>query len=763
MKVSALWITKNEEANIGRSITSVLAVSDEVVVVDTGSTDATIDISRGLGARIETFEWINDFSAARNDAMRKVDGDIILFMDADEWFEPALTKADRARLEQSFAEFDATHITVRRENIDPDTGLSVSVDEVSRILKGGGAFVYEGVIHEHPEYQQGELPRQDVVVQWCIRHNGYNRETINDKLARNLELLKNAVQAKPDDEESAANHVYLVREQYNLGRYQDAFEDLRWLLDRPGLYRQTYGRLGAVHLDVFMIALKLCAIYRSKVSRKQVWDVLVEPGAAFFADNPLSCLMPMMYRLYFDNQAPVLLAELEPALEKAEQVRQGRMVGMDYYYDARGQLYTAAGAAHYRRGKREAAFDYATKALQNGEKAMNANSIGLLLQCTKGLPYADVIRFLSQVLPTDKRGTQEMLLACCQYEGYQDLYTYYSKQALDAGWAKKMDFWYLLVVLGKYEEAAQAAFAAAAEENREDVQRALFLAIACGGNAAMLQAYRGQLGRYEGILESYFGLQAQVGIDFGAMARNYQLIAFAAGRQRANETAARIGRASPRLLAAQVAYYMQAGLYAELLAEILRVPQDTNAAVQGALAECEMMIGRGDLAYNRIEITIENAMSNDDLFNLLDAIAVRAYTPALREAADTLHNAFCGPFEEMIDWQDVVNTGYLPGEEQRKARKALASLGKEQLLARIEPAGRLPMCNLLSVARKAAMVYLERGFYIRALDCLCRVLQYQPDNAQAYAMLEQVFIKLGNTQLAAFAATKKAPINKRLH
>ena len=86
MKISACYITKNEEKVLDRSLRSLCHQVDEIIVVDTGSTDRTKEIAAGYGARIYDFHWQGDFAAARNEAIRYATGDWIIFLDADESF-----------------------------------------------------------------------------------------------------------------------------------------------------------------------------------------------------------------------------------------------------------------------------------------------------------------------------------------------------------------------------------------------------------------------------------------------------------------------------------------------------------------------------------------------------------------------------------------------------------------------------------------------------------------------------------------------------
>ncbi|MEQ8536303.1 MAG: tetratricopeptide repeat protein [Coleofasciculus sp. D1-CHI-01] len=90
MDLSLCMIVKNEEASLPQVLESVQPVVDEMVILDTGSSDRTIDIATDYGARVYHFQWCNDFSAARNDALRYVRGKWVLVLDADEVLTPEI-------------------------------------------------------------------------------------------------------------------------------------------------------------------------------------------------------------------------------------------------------------------------------------------------------------------------------------------------------------------------------------------------------------------------------------------------------------------------------------------------------------------------------------------------------------------------------------------------------------------------------------------------------------------------------------------------
>lgn len=99
-KISACVIAKNEAGNITRCLQSMQDIVDEMIVVDTGSTDDTTKIAEQLGAKVFHYKWNNDFAAARNYALEQAKGDWIIFLDADEYIVPEKIKNVRPFIEK---------------------------------------------------------------------------------------------------------------------------------------------------------------------------------------------------------------------------------------------------------------------------------------------------------------------------------------------------------------------------------------------------------------------------------------------------------------------------------------------------------------------------------------------------------------------------------------------------------------------------------------------------------------------------------------
>jgi len=191
IKISACYIVKNEARELKISIESLKKFVDEIVVVDTGSTDDTVKVAKKFGAKIFYCEWNDDFSAPRNLALKKCSGDWIIFLDADEFFTPETAKNIPAVIER-VEQFKQNAILVQRVNIDTDDGNKIqSTDFSVRIMKNRNDLHYVGKIHE--ELRLGEKILSEVVT--CppdilkIYHTGYKTSINKLKAERNLKLL----------------------------------------------------------------------------------------------------------------------------------------------------------------------------------------------------------------------------------------------------------------------------------------------------------------------------------------------------------------------------------------------------------------------------------------------------------------------------------------------------------------------------------------------------------------------------------------------
>lgn len=148
--LSVCIVTYNEEANIARTLDSVKGIADEMIVVDSGSTDKTVELARARGAKVFAEEW-KGFARQKNSAMAKAAGDWILSLDADEEVSPELAASIKAALKsgQSAPAFDG--YTMARRNLYLGRWLKRSgyyPDRKLRLVRRGVGEFEERAVHE---------------------------------------------------------------------------------------------------------------------------------------------------------------------------------------------------------------------------------------------------------------------------------------------------------------------------------------------------------------------------------------------------------------------------------------------------------------------------------------------------------------------------------------------------------------------------------------------------------------------------------------
>ena len=192
LKISACYIVKNEAANLARSIKSLKSQVNEIVVVDTGSTDNTVAVAKKLGAKVYSFPWQDDFSKARNFALGKATGDWLVLLDADEYFTAETAGHIRQAIRQSQ---QADAILIQMVNYDADKQEIQDYFYQLRIARNQQGLHYEGKIHEELKLAAGKTMRFMKAPSTLLEiyHTGYASSISRQKLARNLQLLQQAV------------------------------------------------------------------------------------------------------------------------------------------------------------------------------------------------------------------------------------------------------------------------------------------------------------------------------------------------------------------------------------------------------------------------------------------------------------------------------------------------------------------------------------------------------------------------------------------
>jgi tetratricopeptide (TPR) repeat protein len=237
-------IVKDEENNLSACLESAAGLVDEMIVVDTGSTDRTREVAARAGARVFDFPWSGDFAAARNESLRHATAPWIFWLDADE----RLDAENRGRLGRLFDSLQDGIVAYSMKQVslpsEPD-GTPAAVDHV-RLFPNHPGIRWEYRIHEQILLSIRRLGGKVYWTDVAINHHGYQDPALcRRKLERNLELLRQEHAARSDDPFVLFNlgwaHYQLNRLTEALGFLQDS---LRRLPPNASIVPKLYALIG---------------------------------------------------------------------------------------------------------------------------------------------------------------------------------------------------------------------------------------------------------------------------------------------------------------------------------------------------------------------------------------------------------------------------------------------------------------------------------------------------------------------------------------
>ncbi len=228
-------IVRNEERFLERCLASAAGIVDEINVVDTGSTDRTVDIARQFGARIERREWRNDFAWARNQALVMATKRWIFQLDAD---EELLAESLPALEQLKTAPAHLTGVWLRCANSSNRyRGGGTISHAIVRLFPNHERIRFCGAIHEFPSVDGSAVSMDAVTAPIKILHHGYLEEVVSarDKYARNMRIIEQTLAENPDD----AFHWYNLGMTAHLGgdqtRAAQGFERMWELCKQHGM------------------------------------------------------------------------------------------------------------------------------------------------------------------------------------------------------------------------------------------------------------------------------------------------------------------------------------------------------------------------------------------------------------------------------------------------------------------------------------------------------------------------------------------------
>lgn len=212
MELSLCMIVRNEEEHLEKCLLSVKEAVDEIVILDTGSTDRTKEIALRYTPRVYDYLWQDDFAAARNASLALAKKPFIMWLDADDVMDPPEVKKLLALKQTLHEGIDAVMMPYHyafSESGDPQL-----VFDRERIVRRGAGFTFSGAVHEAMAVS-GHVIRADI----AIRHTGKHGESSN---RRNLDIYEAwLARGKPM---TPRDQYYYARELKSAGEYERAVQ-----------------------------------------------------------------------------------------------------------------------------------------------------------------------------------------------------------------------------------------------------------------------------------------------------------------------------------------------------------------------------------------------------------------------------------------------------------------------------------------------------------------------------------------------------------
>ncbi|HDM75176.1 MAG TPA: glycosyltransferase [Deltaproteobacteria bacterium] len=258
-RISACMIVKNEQEMLPRCLESIKDLIDELVIVDTGSTDKTVEIAQSFGAKVYHHPWENDFSKHRNQSISYATGEWIFIIDADE--ELVKDDIEIVRTAVDGAAHDVTQILMRILDFNRDLNMVTNETYSIRLFRNHIGIHYEGIVHNALIIPWGNY----VITPARIVHCGYHLspQKMDEKFQRRIDLLNRQLEQDPDN---IATLFYLANAWFERDCHRSleygyrVVRQLHNLEDFPPVLLNIFYTIGACHMrsEDYEAAIEVC-------------------------------------------------------------------------------------------------------------------------------------------------------------------------------------------------------------------------------------------------------------------------------------------------------------------------------------------------------------------------------------------------------------------------------------------------------------------------------------------------------------------------
>ena len=363
--ISACLMVKNEERFLPQCLQSIRDYVDEIIVVDTGSTDNTMNIARKFNSKVYEHPWENDFSKHRNQSISYATGDWILIIDADEQIDHKTAPMLWTAVKDS----SSAMIAIQVRNFTHQSAYSTESLSV-RLFKNGLGVHYDGIIHN--QIQIIDSPAYFPIVLW---HYGYDldEEAMNKKRSRSLQLLLKQANIRPHCHITQHHLAVTYFSEYKWENALDSgLKSLKLLED----CRDNEKGLGWTY---FIISFSLFKLDRIDQAVEKALKGLEKFPKSIDLNHLMACLLVSKT----DFKGVLKYAETYFSLKKEYQ-KDPSSFGLDIFemFNKEDNVYHAMGYAHYN--------------LKNREKAMESFRLARdTMKSDRGENLKQIVKFLA--------------------------------------------------------------------------------------------------------------------------------------------------------------------------------------------------------------------------------------------------------------------------------------------------------------------------------------------------------------------------------
>lgn len=413
IKLSACTIAKNEAKNIAKSINSYKEYVDEIVIVDTGSIDDTVEVAKKAGAKVLNYEWNNDFSSAKNFALDNCTGDWIIFLDADEWFDGNSASKIKEAIESTIKN-GYFGVACKLVNFADETEV-LEVGSTLRVFKKDKNIRFERPIHEvlFDEIKNEPLPSLYTDL-FTINHSGYMRKVLANKAKRNKVLLDKTFAL---GKSSLIDYFYGLRENLNINpEMADYFYKL---ISGIPYYREKISQynIGST-LDDNM--LKLVNKLPNKYSFEERLELL-KNAQNLFPANPI--FKYYEYNMFYDINRKRAILALKDAVKLSKDFEKNHPDSVNSFYSRASDAFLVLGEYELLTGDKSKALEY----FVNSVKADYSNLRALI-----GILYVigeqkseDIVLFINSIYNVEDKDVLKFLQENLRLTGFHDTFLYY--------------------------------------------------------------------------------------------------------------------------------------------------------------------------------------------------------------------------------------------------------------------------------------------------------------------------------------------------